>query len=467
MAEVTLDQVPQNVRDLFNRGFAAMERGNLDYAIDMFTACLEAAPALHQARKFLRAAEVKRYKASPHGLLAHVFSTLQGLPTLLKARALLRSGRATQAVATIEGVFRSDPLNLSHLRFLSQAAEAAGEPEIGVQALALAREHYPRDPGVLNALGQLYVRTEQYRSGRECFEALCQMRPNDAAALKALKDAMALDSMSRDGWSETAASGGSFRRLIRDEKQATILEQESKAVKGRKDVEALIAENIARIRQEPGNINYRRALANLYASNQMFAEAITTLEEAQATLGGRDPQVDQALTTIRLQEYEHRIRQLREQGNDAAAEELAGERGRFLFDNVKERVGRYPNDLQLRYEYGLLLEQRGLLNEAIQQFQLAQRNAQRRVSALHHIGICFASKQQFDLAAEQLEGAATEVPVMTDEKKDIVYDLGRVMESLGKPDKALEYFKQIYQIDIAYKDVAAKVESVYRRKPPG
>ena len=61
MAEVTLDEVTRNVRDLFNKGFGTFERGNLDYAIDMLFACVEIEPGFLQARKFLRAAEVQRF----------------------------------------------------------------------------------------------------------------------------------------------------------------------------------------------------------------------------------------------------------------------------------------------------------------------------------------------------------------------------------------------------------------------
>jgi hypothetical protein len=51
---------------------------------------------------------------------------------------------------------------------------------------------------------------------------------------------------------------------------------------------------------------------------------------------------------------------------------------------------------------------------------------------------------------------------MDDQKKSIVYELAQVMEQLGKPAEALAHYKQIYQADITYRDVADKVERVYR-----
>ena len=39
--------------------------------------------------------------------------------------------------------------------------------------------------------------------------------------------------------------------------------------------------------------------------------------------------------------------------------------------------------------------------------------------------------------------------------------LGVVLEKMGKKEEAIEQFKQIYEVDISYKDVAAKVDAFY------
>jgi len=43
----------------------------------------------------------------------------------------------------------------------------------------------------------------------------------------------------------------------------------------------------------------------------------------------------------------------------------------------------------------------------------------------------------------------------------MVYHLGCVYEEIGKIAEAMEQFKSIYEVDIAYRDVATKVESGY------
>ncbi len=461
MAEVTLEQVPQKTKDLFNRGFVAMERGNLDYAIDMFSACLALEPRLHKARKFLRAAEIKRFRSQGGGQLTHLISSVTGFSNLVKAQALLKS-KPMDALQAAEKLLLKDPLNLNYIKLLDKAAMAAGEPEIAIQTLAIAQEHFPHDAELLERLGRLYMENDQPRLARECFETLCELKPQDSGALKLLKDAMAIDSMSKDGWEKVGNKGTKFTDLIRDRKEADMLARESKAVVDKNDTPIMIEENKARIKREPGNMNYRRALANLYRDNKMYAEAITTLQEAQGIAGGRDPQIDQAISSIRIQVMDEEIKKLMADGMKAAAEAKQKDRELFLATDLQDRVSRYPNDLQLKYEFGVLLFNQNRINEAIQQFQAAQRNAQRRIQSLFYIGRCFRAKQQYDLAIDQLQQAVSELPVMDDTKKAVVYELGLIFETIGRAAEAMECFKQIYQIEIGYLDVAAKVEKGYK-----
>ena len=43
----------------------------------------------------------------------------------------------------------------------------------------------------------------------------------------------------------------------------------------------------------------------------------------------------------------------------------------------------------------------------------------------------------------------------------MIYNLGCVLEAMGKREEAVEQLKLIYETDIGYKDVAAKVDAYY------
>ena len=57
--------------------------------------------------------------------------------------------------------------------------------------------------------------------------------------------------------------------------------------------------------------------------------------------------------------------------------------------------------------------------------------------------------------------AAGEIPTMDIVKKEVLYVLGNILEKMGRKDEFLDAFKQIYEVDYGYKDVAKRVEGSY------
>ena len=460
MAEVTLDDVPQKVRDFFNKGFGALERGRLDYSVEMLSTCLDMEPRLLQARKFLRAAEVQRYRKEKTNAVAKAISVAKTLPRFLVAQAMMKLGKNDKALKAANRLLEDNPLFKPYVMMYAKASEQAELPEAAVQMLEIMRDHYPEDGDVLEQLGRGYVAEGDTKKAIQCFEKLVDMRPNDSAALKELKDAMAVDSMTRDGWME-ASEGGTFRDVVKDTDEARVLEQESKAVKTAEDVENLIEDARAKIETEPENINYYRALARLQTQKKDYGEAVRTLEKARALAPG-DPEVDKQLADVKVAEFDSAIGALRDEGKSEEAAQKQAEREQFVFDNLQERVKRYPNDLDLRFRFGVMLYQNDYVTEAIQEFQQSQRNFKLRPRSLYYLGLCFDQKGQHDMALEQLQEAASDLRTMDQTKKDVIYALGTVSEKTGAREDALRYFKQIYQVDIKYRDVAEKVEKEYR-----
>lgn len=462
MAEVTKAQASQEAQTLYNKGFSAFERGNLDFAIDLLTRCLEVEPAFLQARKFLRAAEIARFKQAKHGGMARAMRSAKAMPALGAATMHLNAGKADKALAAFDRLLQDDPLNPRYALPFAKAALAAGIPEAGVQTLEIIREHHPDDADLFESLGRLYTEIGQSRQARECFEKLCELRPKDADAVKLLKDAFARESIAGDGWEQAAETeGGSFRDMIRDEDEAARLEKESKAVKSSEDADALIADMRKKIEAEPANVNYYRALARLYAQRKLFDEAAATLTRAIEMNPG-DPELDNTLSQVRLQHFDSDIQALTAAGDAEGAAARQRERLEFEFHDVQEKVERYPNDLTLRFRWGMLLYQNDYFNEAIQQFQLSQRSPKDRLRSLYYMGLCFKAKGQLDMARDQLETANGELPSMDGTKKDVCYELGAIYEAMGDKEKAAQFYKQIYQSDIAYKDIAQKIESLYK-----
>jgi tetratricopeptide (TPR) repeat protein len=455
MAEVTVEEVSRKVRDLYNKAFSAVERGNTDYAIQMLRQVLELEPRLLIARKYLRMVELKRFRESK---VNHTLATVSGLGKMMSAKGALKKN-PKKALSVAEDLMEKDPANLQFVRVLEQAAVAADMPEVAIQTYEMIRDQYPQDADLLRRLGALYLSVDEPLKGRDCLELVARMNPKDQEAQKALKDASALATLKKGNWEKE----GSFRDKMKDTKEAQRLEKQAKAVKSSQDLPAMIAEQQAKIEREPENVNYRRALADLYGKSKDYVGAISVLEEAQRVSDSPDPQVDQAINNYRVKQFEKDIAELQEAGDEAGAQAKTAEMEEFRFEYARECVKRYPNDLQFSYMYGELLFNRGELNDAIQQFQKAQRNPQRRTRALYYLAMCFEQKGQLDIAMEQLEKAASELQVMDETKKDVLYAMGALSEQMDEQQKAVDYYKEIYAVDIGYRDVADRIEQAYKK----
>jgi tetratricopeptide (TPR) repeat protein len=77
------------------------------------------------------------------------------------------------------------------------------------------------------------------------------------------------------------------------------------------------------------------------------------------------------------------------------------------------------------------------------------------------MGLAFMKRGMLDFAVKQLSLAESELPVMDEVKKEISYNLGLVYEMIKQPEKALDQWKKIYEVDMSYRDVAARVEASY------
>lgn len=458
MVEVALEKAPRKAREHYEKGIASLERGNLDYAIDMFLMALDLCPEFLRARKYLRAAALKKAKSVKTNAFSQIMTTVSGMGSLMKAQSMIKK-KPAQALREAENLLRKDPLNPTFIQVSCQAALAAELPEVAILNLEVARDNGVKDIKNLEFLAQLYQDNGRMHDAREAYETLVRLKPSDPEMVRKLKDATALDTVQRGNW-EGATS---YRDVMKDAKEATLLEQQAKAVKSTSDMDALAVELFAKIEREPQNVNYKRSLADIYLKSDRFEEALKILDEAQKTTGGADPQVDRMISLVKIARLDKEAEVARAAGNETALAAKLKEKEEFLFSDAADRVNRYPNDLQFKYEFGILLYERDMINEAIQQFQRAQQNPQRRIRCFYYLALCFKKKQQFDIAAEQMEKAASELHLMDDTKKDVLYELGSLYDQMGKPEKAVGLYKEIYAVDFGFKDVASKIERAYQK----
>jgi tetratricopeptide (TPR) repeat protein len=269
--------------------------------------------------------------------------------------------------------------------------------------------------------------------------------------------------MDEGGYDSLADGKGSYRDVLKNEKEAISLEQENRHQRSEDVTAKLIKEYEARLKLEPNNLKLLRDLGELCVQKNEFDKGLGYFERIRATDGGNDSSLLRKIAESKIKKIEHTLSQLDPSSPDyeEQAEKIKAERAAFQLAECKERSEKYPTDLQIRYELGTLYFQAGKITEAIQEFQKAMNNPHRRIQAMTYLAQCFAKRGMNDIAARRLQDALKEKLTFDDEKKDLHYTLGVILEKMGKKEDAIEQFKAIYEVDIGYKDVAAKVDAYY------
>ena len=142
-------------------------------------------------------------------------------------------------------------------------------------------------------------------------------------------------------------------------------------------------------------------------------------------------------------------------------ESLMVERASSQVTEAQDRVDRNPTDPQVRYELGLALYNSGNHSDAIPHLQQATRNPHIRTRVLLLLGRTFRAKNMHDLAIKQLSDALADLHGMDGTKKEVLYEKGLIHEDMDDKVAALDSFKQIYEVDYGYRDVAQRVEQSY------
>ena len=449
----------QKAQNFTNRGRQALETGRYELAVDMLMEAVSAAPDVLETRRLLRAAQIANFrKNGKSGFGAKLGYKM----AQMKIMGLVKKGQGAEAMAEAEKLLCQNPLDPDNIEAAVKAAEAAGKADHAAITVEAAYECSNRDPALLERVATYYTMAKRYDKARDAYQKLSELKPGDQRVLQLLKNTEAQATMNA-GWEQTAGKKGGFQALIANKEQAKKLDQANKAVITGDDAEALIREKIAQIEREPKNMNFRRALARLYVQNKRFEEAIQCLTDAIEMAGSMDPELDRMLSQTYVGYYDQQIEAYRAAGDEANAIEMENQKNQFVFDDLAQRVERYPNDLHLRYELGLQYYTYEYYDEALEHLQLAQKSPKDRLWALYYLAMCFLKKGQTDMAVMQLETARDAIPTMDDLKKKIVYQLGRCAEDAGDLERAYQYYKDVYAADVGFEDLGERMLAVSQR----
>ena len=460
--------LPAGPRGIVGRAKAAAQQKNYDYAISLLQSVLKEEPLYLDGRRYLRAVEIEKYKT-----LSSFNKQMLSMKVGSAAMKLSTAGKKEPAeqLTLAEEVLALDPFQAKANALIGDAGTKLGYPDFrafAYETLAQAKPDKP-DKAVLNTLASTYMEMKDYEKAEKTYNRILEMDPRDGDALSGLKNASAAHSSKSGGWE---AAGADYRNALKNKGESIELEQASKIVKSTEAIDEQIRINFAKHEEQPTNPVHSRAIAQLFAQKNDLTSAIQWYEHAFDAGGRIDSALEKIIGDLKLKKAEQDLEELvaaqeaqtepEAQAQYATAvEEKRAEISSVRLSQVEARVRAHPNDGQYRYELGEALYQAGQYKRAGEELQLGLKQPSVRYQALNYMGLSFMKRGMHDFAVKQLLTAKSELAVMDDLKKDIVYNLGLAYEAVKNPEKALDQFKEIYEVDMGYRDVAQRVEASY------
>ncbi len=461
MLEITEKELPANLKPLWLKALTAVQTANLSYAITLLQAILTESPGFVSGRKMLRSCGLQLVGNSKKK--GGFFGMQSGGMSVMK----LQSQAKKDPIATlplIEKELEKDPFSDSANDLLFDTCLKLELFESAAFALETVRKGSPENAKLLHKLAEFYITREQPQLASEVYNDIIKHHPTDGLAIKGTKDASARASMQKQKWDENA----DMRSLMKNTAEFEELEKSSRTGLTREQLEERRNKVIEKYNLDPNHLATVKDLANLYEQLEDWHNAHSFYSWAHSLSNG-----DVALATKaaamndRALEFDMKNLEVAAAADPENAElkaALDARKSDRLIEQVQEaqkRVDQNPTDPQLRFELGTALYKAGEYSAAIPHLQQATRNPHIRTKVLLTLARAFRAKGMFDLAVKQLSDALADLIAMDSTKKEVLYEKGLIHAEISDSAAALECFKQIYEVDYGYRDVAQRVESSY------
>ncbi len=458
MPEIIEKDLPSNLKPLWLKALSAVQTSNLTYGISLLQAVLKDCPEFLDGRKMLRKCEIQLTGG------AKKKAGLFGLPT----GGMKLAGQAKKdpvgTLPLVEKELEKDPYNEQANELLFDIFVKIELFESAAFALETTRIGHPENAKLMHKLAEFYISRDKPLMASEVYNDIIKHHPTDGTAIKGSKDASARASMQKAKWDENA----DMRSLMKDSNEFEELEKASRTGLTREQLEERRDKVVEKYNLDPNHLATVKDLANLYEQLEDWHNAHTfytwahTLSNGDVALATKasamnDKAIDQDMKNLE-------VAVAADPNNEELRAALDARKADRIAEQVLEaqrRVDQNPTDPQLRFELGTALYKSGDHSAAIPHLQQATRNPHIRTKVLLLLGRTFRAKGMFDLSIKQLSDALADLVAMDNTKKEVLYEKGLIHSEMGDKESALECFKQIYEVDYGYRDVANRVEASY------
>lgn len=142
---------------------------------------------------------------------------------------------------------------------------------------------------------------------------------------------------------------------------------------------------------------------------------------------------------------------------DALQEEPSAQKKVFKTD-VDEQIA--ADDMESHYNLGIAYREMGLHADAISEFDKAQKDPARYVDCQILKSLCLSDMEDHDNAEFVLQQTTQVAGLGPEQKLDLCYELGRLYEKTRRYNNALSSYRDVFDQDSNYRDVADRITAL-------
>ncbi len=461
--EVT-DAKRKSAAKWFAQAKKLVEQRNYDYAIKSFIEGLTLNPeAIEEGYIPLRGCAVARWqtggkKAGTMDKLKYSMTTKDPVKGLVNAA--WRYAHDPTDLDAAEGMFKN--ANKSHcdaaLAWIGPIFRELLDKKPVPKKYTLIKEIYEECGDRCQARGETTQAASAYEAGINALDQQKNVDPKNRGLDNIIRDLSTKLTILKGNYQNAT----DFKDSILDKEEQAKLHDDERLVQGADRLSELIAAAKADMEANPEVdakvITYVDRLCK-DESDEHEKLAIKVLLEKYK--GGGNYRFKQRADDISIRQMGRHARKAKAAGDAEKYKELARRRVAYELKTYEERVQKYPTDLRMKYELARRLFQIRKFDDAIPLFQQARADSKVRNSCSLYLGRCFYEKEFYSQGISVLETAIADYELTdTDVAKGMRYWLGRLQESAGKTDSAVETYGKLLQIDYNYLDVRNRLEGL-------
>lgn len=465
-----------DISKLLEKAREAAERRNYDYAIALYKQACELDPNSTDGRRELRAVQIRMSKEKPVSFMGKA----KLMANITKAQGLYAAKKYDGCINACEDALVIDPGHVGMQVLLGKALAQAGHLDTAIQTFEDVRK--TRAGGDNKALveasrnlGFAYEGKGEIMKALDIWSEVYKINPGDRDAGQKIRDLSASDMTKKiESGTKDASKGSLARSIAKDSKVVQRQERDHQEIRSEQDLHAAIQDAKDDVAKNPEDPRYISKLGDLYRKAGNYAEAKSAYEKA-VSLEAVNPQWKFKLHDLDIWKMTNEINELIgkvKAGEANLKDDVVKRRQSLLEFRLKtyiEREKLYSTDSGIRHTLGGIYfdlaevkKDRALYDEAIKRYQQTFRDPKFRIEAGLRMGLGFARKEQYDLALKRFDETLATLEVKDERWKNLQYAKADTLENSNKRQEALAAFLEVYEVDVAFRDVSARVEKLQK-----